>query len=141
MAGAPMAREEAEGLEVEVASEAKAAEGGGPASPPLVWLMAGGSVWVDGGWSWSSFGRRSYTDSFEYRDLGELRSRSELRRDTKSEGIAALHRGEGTRTLFRRSENGSFRPINTAFHRRNALIDREYNPNRLRKTKQNFEIH
>lgn len=52
---------------------------------------------------------------FEYRDLGELRSRSELRRDTKSEGIAALHRGEGTRTLFRRSENGSFWPINIAF--------------------------
>lgn len=58
--------EEAEGLEVEeVASEAKAAEGGGPASPPLFWLMAAGSVWVDDGWSWSSLGRRSYTDSLE----------------------------------------------------------------------------
>lgn len=43
--------------------EAKAAEGGGPASPPLFWLMVGGSVWVDDGWSWSSLGRRSYTDS------------------------------------------------------------------------------
>lgn len=104
--GTPMAtEEEAEGLEVEeVASEAKAAEGGGPASPPLFWLMVGESVWVDDGWSWSSLGRRSYTDSLEYRDLGELRSRSELRRDIKSEGIAALHRGEGKRTLFRRNE-------------------------------------
>lgn len=42
---------------------AKAVEGGGPASPPLFWLMVGGSVWVDDGWSWSSLGRRSYTDS------------------------------------------------------------------------------
>lgn len=58
--------EEAEGLEVEeVASEATAAEGGGPASPPLFWLMAAGSVWEDDGWSWSSLGRRSYTDSLE----------------------------------------------------------------------------
>lgn len=101
-----MAREEvAEGLDVqEVASEAKAAEGGGPASPPLFWLMVGGSVWMGDGWSWSSLGRRSYTDSFEYRDLGELGSKSELRRDIKSEGIAALHRGEGKRTLFSRDE-------------------------------------
>lgn len=29
--------------------EAKAAEGGGPTSPPLVWLMVVGSVWVDDG--------------------------------------------------------------------------------------------
>lgn len=117
--------EEAEGLEVEeVASEAKAAEGGGPASPPLFWLMAAGSVWVDDGWSWSSLGRRSYTDSFEYRDLGELRSKSELRRDIKSEGIAALHRGEGKRTLFRRNEVGSFWTINIAFQKRNVLIYR-----------------
>ena len=43
--------------------EATAAEGGGPASPPLFWLMVVGSVWVDDGWSWSSLGRRSYTDS------------------------------------------------------------------------------
>lgn len=43
--------------------EAKAALGGGPTSPPLVWLMVGGSVWADNGWSCSSLGRRSYTDS------------------------------------------------------------------------------
>lgn len=29
--------------------EAKAALGGGPTSPPLVWLMVGGSVWADNG--------------------------------------------------------------------------------------------
>lgn len=29
--------------------EAKAAEGGGPASPPLFWLMVGGLVSVDNG--------------------------------------------------------------------------------------------
>lgn len=43
--------------------EAKAADGGGPASPPLFWLMVVGSVWVDDCCSWSSLGRRSYTDS------------------------------------------------------------------------------
>lgn len=37
----------------------------------------------------------------EYRELGELRSRSELRRDTKSEGIGALHGGEEKRPLRR----------------------------------------
>lgn len=56
--------------------------------------------------------------------MGELRSRSELRRDIKSEGIAALHRGEGKRTLFRRNEVGSFWPINTAFYKRNDVMDR-----------------
>lgn len=102
--GAPTAsEEEVEGLQVEeVASEAKAAEGRGPASPPLFWLMEAASVWAHGGWSWSSLGRRSYTDSLEYKDLGELRSISVLSRDIKSEGIAALHGGEGKRTVFRR---------------------------------------
>lgn len=41
--------------------EATAAEGRGPASPPLFWLM----VWLscEARGSWSSLGRRSYTDS------------------------------------------------------------------------------
>lgn len=62
-----MARqEETQALEVvDVASEAKGAVGGGPTSPPLFWLMVGGFVCEDDGWSWSSLGRRSYTDSLE----------------------------------------------------------------------------
>lgn len=51
--------------------EDKAAGGGGPTSPPLVWLMAAGSVWADDGWSCSSLGRRSYTDSVVNQDPGE----------------------------------------------------------------------
>lgn len=45
--------------------EARDAEGGGPASPPLFWLMVGVSVWEEDDCSWSSLGRRSYTDSGE----------------------------------------------------------------------------
>ena len=45
--------------------EARDAEGGGPASPPLFWLMVGVSVLEEDGCSWSSLGRRSYTDSGE----------------------------------------------------------------------------
>lgn len=69
-----------------------------------------------------------------------MRSRSELRRDIKSEGIAALHRGEGKRTLFSRNEVGSSWPINIAFYKRNVLIDKVVHRNNVKATKTKLSI-
>lgn len=55
-----------------IVPDGSTAEGGGPASPPLFWLMIFRSCWAEKG-NCSSGGRKSYANSVE-RSRGEMRN-------------------------------------------------------------------